>query len=65
LANNVHSCYRNGKGDNCRIAKEVGLAVCEALVAYDEGQFSKAVDLVNPVRYQVIKIGGSHAQVFS
>lgn len=53
---------KNGKGDNCRITKEVGLAVCEALVAYDEGQFSKAVDLVNPVRYQVIKVGGSHAQ---
>ena len=55
--------YRNGKGYNCDVTTEVGLALCESLVAYDNGDYAKAVDLVSPVRYQVIKIGGSHAQV--
>jgi hypothetical protein len=53
-----------GKGDNQRISKEVGVALCEALVAYDSGDFASAVSLVNPIRYKIITIGGSHAQVF-
>lgn len=52
-----------GKGDNQRISKEVGVPLCEALVAYDSGDFAKAVSLVNPIRYKILTIGGSHAQV--
>ncbi|XP_055996633.1 tetratricopeptide repeat protein 38-like [Ostrea edulis] len=51
-----------GKGDNQRISKEVGVPLCEALVAYDSGDFAKAVSLVNPIRYKILTIGGSHAQ---
>lgn len=52
-----------GKGDNQRIAQEVGVPLCDALVAYDAGDFATAVSLVNPLRYKIINIGGSHAQV--
>ncbi|OPL33560.1 hypothetical protein AM593_03832, partial [Mytilus galloprovincialis] len=62
LLESMRSFVKNGKGYNCDITTEVGLALCEALVSYDNGDFAKAVDLVSPVRYQVIKIGGSHAQ---
>lgn len=55
--------YRNGKGDNCSITNEVGLALCEAFVAYDAGDYSKATNLVYPVRYKILTIGGSNAQV--
>lgn len=51
-----------GKGNNQKISKEVGVPLCEALVAYDAGDFAKAVSLVQPIRYKIITIGGSHAQ---
>lgn len=54
-----------GKGDNQKISKEVGVPLCEALVAYDAGDFAKAVSLVQPIRYKIITIGGSHAQVIN
>ena len=61
----VHGCFfrGTGKGDNQRIAQEVGVPLCDALVAYDAGDFATAVSLVNPLRYKIINIGGSHAQV--
>ena len=61
----VHGCFfrETGKGDNQRIAQEVGVPLCDALVAYDAGDFATAVSLVNPLRYKIINIGGSHAQV--
>jgi len=39
------------------------MAICEAFVAYDDGNYGNAVDLLYPVRYKVWKIGGSNAQV--
>ncbi|XP_052252233.1 tetratricopeptide repeat protein 38-like isoform X2 [Dreissena polymorpha] len=52
----------DNKGDQVNVTREVGLAICEAFVAYHEGQFDRAVDILFPVRYKVWKIGGSHAQ---
>ncbi|WAR07478.1 TTC38-like protein [Mya arenaria] len=49
-------------GDLANITKEVGLPICEAFVAYNDGDYAKAVDLMYPIRYQVWKIGGSNAQ---
>ncbi|KAK2165466.1 hypothetical protein NP493_1363g00045 [Ridgeia piscesae] len=31
--------------------------------AYSDGEFAKAVDFLNPVRYKVLRIGGSNAQM--
>ena len=45
------------------VFQEVGLPLCEAFVAAEEGNYAKAVDLLYPVRYKVVNIGGSHAQV--
>ncbi|GAA3842434.1 tetratricopeptide repeat protein [Streptomyces phyllanthi] len=41
---------------------EVGLPVCEALVAYARGDYASAVDLLWPVRRRLHIAGGSHAQ---
>lgn len=41
----------------------VGQHICQAFVAYDDGDYAKAADLLYDIRYEVIKIGGSHAQV--
>ncbi len=35
-----------------------------ALVAYDDGQYNAAVDLMKPLRYDILRIGGSNAQVY-
>lgn len=37
--------------------------MCQALVEYDQGNYSRAVELLHPVRYRVTEIGGSDAQV--
>ena len=54
---------RSAEGGNRDITKEVGLPICEAFVAYNDGDYARAVDIMCPVRYKIIKIGGSHAQV--
>ncbi|KAK2172387.1 hypothetical protein NP493_966g00006 [Ridgeia piscesae] len=48
--------------DNSDISRDVGVTICEAFAAYSDGEFAKAVDLLNPIRYKVCRIGGSNAQ---
>lgn len=43
--------------------KSVGSDLCEALIAFEDGQFDKAVDIIYPKRYQIVNLGGSNAQV--
>ena len=45
-----------------RVYREVGIPLCEAMVAYRAGDFEIAVDGLWPIRYDVVRIGGSHAQ---
>jgi hypothetical protein len=40
----------------------VCLPACEAILAYRRGAFDRAVELLAPVRRQLWRIGGSHAQ---
>ena len=54
---------REGQGHNKDVTADVGQALCQAFVAYDDGDFASAVELLLPIRYKVITIGGSHAQV--
>ena len=56
---------RTAEGTNHEVMEEVGRPLFKAFVAYQDGDFAAAVDLLNPVRYRVITIGGSHAQVGS
>ncbi len=44
------------------IFRDVGIPLSEAIVACVNKEYGRAVDLLVPVRYQVYKIGGSHAQ---
>ncbi|XP_067123043.1 LOW QUALITY PROTEIN: tetratricopeptide repeat protein 38-like [Centruroides vittatus] len=36
--------------------------LCKAFVAYDNGDYETTVNLLYPIRYEIFKIGGSHAQ---
>ncbi|XP_058502185.1 tetratricopeptide repeat protein 38 [Solea solea] len=56
-------------GDNQqhRLAGTVGVPMCQAFVEYDKGNYGGAVDLLYPLRYHMVDVGGSDAQrdVFS
>ena len=45
------SCYR-----------EVGIPLVEGLMAFQRGAYEQAVALLQPVRFDLWRIGGSHAQ---
>lgn len=45
-----------------QLASTIGLPMCQALVEYDEGNYSKTVELLKPLRYRFTQIGGSDAQ---
>ena len=52
---------RNGPSQ-APIVAEVGVPLCQALLACSQGAYDRAVDLLLPVRYAVWRLGGSHAQ---
>ncbi|KAI3415527.1 hypothetical protein GPALN_005133 [Globodera pallida] len=51
-----------GCGDTARIIRLLGTAVCEAIAAFEAGQYARAFDLLYPIRTQLYKISGSKAQ---
>ncbi|PFX14869.1 Tetratricopeptide repeat protein 38 [Stylophora pistillata] len=62
LLMSLRDYVRNGSGTNCEVSREVGLALCEAFEQADKGNFDRAVDILNPLRYDVVDIGASNAQ---
>ncbi len=51
-----------GGGDNRAITADVGRQLIEAVIAFADGAYGQAIDLILPVRDKVVRIGGSHAQ---
>jgi tetratricopeptide (TPR) repeat protein len=49
-------------GTEAAVFKEIGLPLCEAVLAYRRGAHGRVVDLLLPIRYGLRRIGGSHAQ---
>lgn len=47
---------------NVGMTAEVGLPVCEAVVAFAEGRYDDTVSLLHPIRRIVHRFGGSNAQ---
>ena len=58
-----HSNCSEGRGDSHVVMREIGETICKALVAYHDGDFASAVNLLHHIRYRLFAIGGSHAQV--
>lgn len=52
-------------GENCQhlLARDVGLPLCQALVEVENGNPNRAVELLLPIRYRIVQVGGSNAQV--
>jgi hypothetical protein len=53
---------RDGRGDNRNITADVGRRLIDGVLAFAEGAYARAVELILPVRYNAVRIGGSHAQ---
>lgn len=47
---------------NGMMTREIGLPVLHAILDFGNGQYTKAVDQLMPVRYRAAMFGGSHAQ---
>uniref|UniRef100_A0A8C4HFX0 Tetratricopeptide repeat protein 38 n=1 Tax=Dicentrarchus labrax TaxID=13489 RepID=A0A8C4HFX0_DICLA len=54
-------------GDNQQhqLAGTVGVPMCQAMMEYNQGSYDRAVELLHPLRYRMVDIGGSDAQVWS
>ncbi|XP_069855930.1 tetratricopeptide repeat protein 38 [Dipodomys merriami] len=44
------------------LARDVGLPLCQALVETENGNPDRALELLLPIRYRIVEIGGSNAQ---
>jgi tetratricopeptide (TPR) repeat protein len=53
---------RLGSGDNRQVTAEVGRRLIDGVLAFAEGDAARAVEAILPVRYEAVRIGGSHAQ---
>lgn len=52
----------NQAESNYGVTRDVGLPICRALQSYGRKEYAKVVDMLVPIRDQVIRFGGSHAQ---
>ena len=49
-------------GTQAHVLAGVGLPLCEAMLAWRQRDFARAVGLLEPLRYRLYRVGGSHAQ---
>ncbi len=52
----------DGLGDNREFTRDVGRSLIDAVLAFAAGDYRRTIELIMPIRYKVIRIGGSHAQ---
>ena len=45
------------------MTRDIGAQMMSAFVAYDEGHYADCVALMKPLKYDILKIGGSNAEV--
>ena len=60
----IAALERESGGDQStsRMAREIGLPVCRAMLAFENGNYHQVVDELLPIRYHTRTFGGSHAQ---
>ncbi len=53
---------RLGSGDNRQVTAEVGRRLIDGAFAFAGGDYARAIEAILPVRYEAVRICGSHAQ---
>ena len=62
LRDSLDAYAREGEGDNAVVMAQVGRPLIEAMLNFAEAHFDEAIERILPLRYEVWRIGGSHAQ---
>ncbi len=62
LRRSLDDYQRFGVGDNREVTVDVGRRLIDGAFRFAERDYAAAVEAILPVRYQAIRIGGSHAQ---
>lgn len=62
LRHSLDDYARDGSGDNKDITVDVGRHLVDGVLAFAEGDYARSIEVILPVRYKIIRIGGSHAQ---
>jgi tetratricopeptide (TPR) repeat protein len=62
LGRSLDDYERLGSGDNRQVTAEVGRRLIDGALAFGGGDYVRAIEAILPVRYEAIRIGGSHAQ---
>ena len=44
------------------LTEKCGTAIYNSIISFDKGEYERVVELLNPIRYQLVRIGGSNAQ---
>ncbi|MCZ6724435.1 MAG: tetratricopeptide repeat protein [Gammaproteobacteria bacterium] len=58
----VRSAANNNIGVTAMMAGDVGIATCDAMIAFGQQRYDDAIDKLSPIRTLAHRFGGSHAQ---
>lgn len=62
LSDSLDAYAREAEGDNAIVMAQVGRPLIDAMLDFAQGRYAEAVEGILPLRYEVWRIGGSHAQ---
>ena len=62
MLESLRAYAKSQPGTNAEMTARIGVPLCEGLLAHRQGAHGRAVDLLLPLRYELYRIGGSHAQ---
>jgi len=62
LSDSLDAYAREAEGDNALVMAQVGRPLIDAMLNFAKGDYAEAVEGILPLRYDVWRIGGSHAQ---
>ncbi len=62
LHDSLDAYAREAEGDNAAVTASVGRPLIDAVLDFAHGDYPEAIERILPLRYDVWRIGGSHAQ---
>ena len=62
LGDSLDAYALEGEGDNAVVMRQIGRPLIDAMLSFAKGDYAEAVEGIQPLRYDVWRIGGSHAQ---
>jgi hypothetical protein len=62
MQNSLDAYVEHGRGHNAKITAQIGRQLIEGALRFADGDYAGSVEAILPVRYEAVRIGGSHAQ---